>query len=514
MKLFHRAAVFVLVLAMLSSCLVLISSAAEESPYLFLSDLQDKIVEKKTEKFAGFDGFFDNRDKHMKGGYTFKKGVTMHPDSQADGILTWDISEYSATYDTFTATVAKYDVAAGRNTVMIVEVDGVEKYNSGKISVGWIDYVKVDIKNAKKLTLKVNNAGDGHQSDMCVWAYASVNKSSELKVKNIQLAGASDFAVAGEDYDISKAVAVVTYNNYTFREVACTADANDSNKVVISGCTDMKVGTQTISLKYEGFTQTKDVIVPEKGKMEYVSEMTWATSTAYSGFNGGKASNQLDADGGFRCQIAGVPAYKVIYTCPQNDKDETKSRAGVSVNLEGKGYTNFHCVAGKPIRGNAKDAQAKYYVIGDGKTLAVSEAIFVGDTWVCDVDITGVKVLEILVSNGGDGSINSDWAVFDDAVVYAKPADPEPPVTSGNQETDPPAPPVTTAPENNDTTVPSNQDTTAPAGKDTDKSSDTTGTPAGSNGGCTSSVMPLEIVIAMICVAGAATVGLKKKKAE
>lgn len=53
--------------------------------------------------------------------------------------------------------VGKQDQTKGKKVTMIVYVDGVEKYNSGDVSNGFLEYCTVDVKGAKSIKLYITD---------------------------------------------------------------------------------------------------------------------------------------------------------------------------------------------------------------------------------------------------------------------------------------------------------------------------------------------------------------------
>lgn len=412
--------------------------AAAESAAIdcvYLSDLTAKDV--FPINWVASNATFDERPL-LVCGYPLEKGVSMHPtQAEKEAYIEYDISAYS--YDTFAAVVGKQDQTKGKKVTMIVYVDGVEKYNSGDVSNGFLEYCTVDVKGAKSIKLYITDGGDGYASDMASWGYPCLFNKADLKIASIELIGVSHYAMLGQEMDYSYGKLLVTYNTGAFEEVALDV-------VEITGYNKNTAGVQALTVSYGGVSAEHRVLVNDT--LAYVADLEWIESSMFAGYNGGKASKDgMDIDG-LPLAIAGKVCCKSIFTCPLNVKDAEDSAAGITVDLSGKGYTRFCAHVGKTRQAFAKSAKAIYSVYGDGRLLAQSPEVYCGeDTWF-DVDITGVSRLQLVVTHGGDG-VNADWTAWDDAVVYAEAKAGETtaaPVTTAAPETTTVQHPVTEAP--------------------------------------------------------------------
>ncbi|MGL5381526.1 NPCBM/NEW2 domain-containing protein [Clostridium sp.] len=113
---------------------------------------------------------------------TYEKGIGTH----ANSTIIYDVSDENYDYFTSYVGVDKEVDGSVASVTFEVWVDGVKKYNSGKMIAGSpAEYVNVDIKGAKEVKLVVTDAGDGAGSDHADWADAKFIK--EISKENIIL---------------------------------------------------------------------------------------------------------------------------------------------------------------------------------------------------------------------------------------------------------------------------------------------------------------------------------------
>ena len=330
-------------------------------------------------------------------GFPVEKGIAMHPGANAQAELTYDISEYD--YDTFTASVGKFDQQKNCLVQFLVYVDGVLKYDSGKMKNGDCDFVSVDIKGAKQLRLAVNNGGDGHSFDECCWAYPVLINGADIvpvsvTPENIDHIVAQNAEVFGADLSV-----IVKYNTGAFERV-------DGKNAVFTADTS-KIGKQKMSVTCKKHTSEYDILVLPRDMFVKLCDET--PQDFFSHFK--RYANGLDCNDGTPFALAGRNYANGIGLHPSDD-----DKAGyISFSVDPEKNYKFHAVLGKTRCSISNECV--FYVYGDGKLLWRSAYMYSGETVTVDLDVVGVTSLKIEVDCGDDG-ISYDCAGIADAFLY------------------------------------------------------------------------------------------------
>lgn len=155
-------------------------------------------------------------------------------------------------------------------------------------------------------------------------------------------------------------------------------------------------------------TQQTDAV--KSAAMAYISDMTWGDCVNYDGSSITKDGNHYNEEiwhnGKFYAKGIGMHA--------------SPGGSYLELNLEGCAFTRFYAlgmVSDTLSAYNISMASVQFVVYGDGAELCRSETIKYDEKYAeISVDITGVKVLKLLIDPTSDG-ISGDWGTWADALV-------------------------------------------------------------------------------------------------
>ena len=147
----------------------------------------------------------------------------------------------------------------------------------------------------------------------------------------------------------------------------------------------------------------------------YISDLTPTSWRMYQSSSDNAASpyhpSYDTSEDGSPLVIAGVTYAKGVRTHPDGSYP-----ADMVYDVSGKNCNTFAAVVGKDAAG-ATNTKVQFVVIGDEKVLAVSPAMFGGESSEITADITGVSTLILRVLDGGDG-VGGDSAAWGNARIY------------------------------------------------------------------------------------------------
>lgn len=227
---------------------------------IYLSDLTPAEVEVLENEVDSL-----GRDTNSKGqpiminSRLYKKGIGVHPLENAPARVTYDISEYSGTYNFFYAVVAKDDSAPVEGHYIQCNVYGDDKQIAGSDFLEYGDeyIVAVNIAGVSKLTIEITNGDDGYSWDSTCIADSYIATGNAAETEFVKPAK-SEYAY-GESFDPAGSVIRTTYDSGFVTEII-------PDGTMISGFDSTVPGKQTVTVTYGDNTYTFDVVVAEAAK--------------------------------------------------------------------------------------------------------------------------------------------------------------------------------------------------------------------------------------------------------
>lgn len=323
--------------------------------------------------------------------------VCMHP-SQIEAYIKYDISNYD--YDTFVAYVGKVDQRSNY-VEFAVEVDGINSYKSGVISSDSMEYVEVDIKDAKELTLIVSPSSDGFSCDEAMWAYPTLIDKIDHKVEEITLESIPYVVEQGATLNTKDASAIVKYNSGVVKRVGI-------DEITIENFDSTEVGLKTLNLVYGGEKFQTQMLVSEKVDylVNHVSEATGVSSYF-------PVAVGSDCDTG-DLKTLSVGGYRdVNYGLSLHPSGDGVGYIEFDVsNLQD--MTHLYFVAGKTRSGYAFNEIFNVYINGEKK---YSSKISAGRFEIVDLEISNPTTIRLEVL-GGDSGISFGTSAFLNLTLY------------------------------------------------------------------------------------------------
>ena len=325
----------------------------------------------------------------------FKKGLGVHALSE----IVYDVSGRG--FDRFEAYVGaeRSTATIGGNTSVQykVYVDGVEKYTSEIMRPGTpMDFVSVEVKNAKEIKLVMNDGGNGIGSDHGAWADAKFITNTGVPVITV-----SDKVYSlGEDVDL--------------QSLATVTDIEDG-ELIASFDTDYKAGqTGVFDVVYTAVdsdgnisSEAIQIYVPEKEV--YASDTEWQSATVGwlqatkdTNISGNKIRLKVGDDvQTFNKGIGAHAPSEVVYDLTTMNAEYFTAYAGVDYSQAG-------------TQGNVK-----FNVYVDGQLVKDTNAVTPeSGAQFINVDLRGAKELKLVADSNGTASC--DHAIWADAKFYTK----------------------------------------------------------------------------------------------
>lgn len=323
--------------------------------------------------------------------------ICMHP-SSTEAYIKYDISNYD--YDTFVAYVGKVDQ---RNSCIefAVEVDGINSYKSSIISSDSMDYVEIDIKDAKELTLIISPSNDGFSCDEGMWAYPTLIDKNDHKVEEITLESMPYVIEQGATLNTKDASAIVKYNSGVVRRVGI-------DEITIENFDSSEVGLKKLDLIYYGEKFQTEILISEKVDylVNHVSEATGVSS--YFPVTVGSDCDTGDLKtlsvGGYRDVNYGLSLH------PSGD-GVGYIEFDVSNNQD---MTHLYFVAGKARSGYAFNEVFNVYINGEKK---YSSKIYAGRFEEVNLEVSNPSTIKLEVV-GGDNGIAFGTSAFLNLTLY------------------------------------------------------------------------------------------------
>ncbi len=189
----------------------------------------------------------------------YKKGIGVHPFENSPARVTYDLSEYSNTYNFFYAVVAKDDSAPVEGHYIQCNVYGDDKpiAESDFLEYGDEFIVAVNISGVSKLTIEITNGDDGYSWDSTCIAdsYIAAGNAAETEFIRPEKSEYKN----GESLDLKGSLIKTTYDSGFVTEII-------PDMTMISGFDGTVPGRQTVTVTYADNTYTFDVIVSDAAK--------------------------------------------------------------------------------------------------------------------------------------------------------------------------------------------------------------------------------------------------------
>ncbi len=401
--------------------------AAAAADSVYLSDITYQSYENRGNLEPGLDCCHRSGQPIEIAGNVYDKGIGLHPkDTNVVSEVVYDVSGYS--YEYFTAVAGKVsDAATGLSTEdqlaslakskvrFYILVDDEVKADSGAVKYGEAYRFVVNMKGARKLTLRLSDGGDGIFCDSAAFAEA---KLCNMTVKNIFLQQAPVLVYRpGQSFDVTGGKIAADFGNGMTELV----DLTDS---MISGYQKDAAGRQTVTITYKNKKTTFFVYVTEAQL-----DVTALDMTSWSVLKGSSAEAQPERRPGIntpyhaagKITIADIEYEKGFGIHPAG----STSPAEITFSIEGLGYTHFYAVAGKD-KNSGKDVgetairtqyQGKFEILLDGEAAASSPVMLYGEAYAFIVLLGNAKTLTLRATDGGDG-ISCDSSSFGNPILF------------------------------------------------------------------------------------------------
>lgn len=365
------------------------------------------------------------------GGVSYDKGLGLHAQAETLYYL-------GGNYSKFTAAVGIDSEVGNRGSVEFqVFGDGTMLYESGVVRGGEAaKAADVDIAGVKMLKLVVTNGGDDINYDHADWANAFI----QANPKEVKLAGFnSDNIDAGASGNVTAELTNISsaalkdfsaglvlpkgwtaeaQSPVTFESVEAgqtvtiawkltrPADYESSGTTGVKLVADYKYSQENISGEFSKVVQVVTYPIPPKQDC-YLSDINWlSTTNAWGPVERNESNGEQGTGDGSTITINGVKYEKGLGVHAVSEIEyyiagkfnRFTANVGIDDEVIGKGGTPTSII---------------FQVWGDGNKLWESQPMAMQqDAIPVDVDITGVKVLKLVATNGVDGINNDhgDWA--------------------------------------------------------------------------------------------------------
>ena len=360
-----------------------------------LTSLSDKVTDKGGYVTPQFNRSCLNSEFTLNG-FKIEDGISMHP-SDNDGFITFDISSYE--YDTFVSTIGKTDQQKDCNVRFKVIVDDLIKYESPLIKNAEMEYIEVDIKDAKKLSLCVSNGGDSFSFDESVFAYPTLINKVNLDVVDLTLENLPYVQKVDQDLSLDNVSAIVKYNTGAFKRIT-------KDEFTITNYDKTLLGKQNINITYNDKEFTYELFNSENDIYLNTIQDKWVEQNSYFTPTIGE-----DCDDQTQFAIGGYIFDNGICIHPKGNEDP----GFIKIDLSEINYGKFHTVLGKTRKGIAYDLTFSIY--GDEEVL-FTKILRPGQFETIDLDISTYQTLKLEVKIGNDNTITYGSSGFADTVIY------------------------------------------------------------------------------------------------
>ncbi len=338
-------------------------------------------------------------DKFLLNGFPISQGISMHPGNDEDAAITYDISNYD--YDLFVATIGKNDQQQNCNVRFFVYADGVKKFDSGNMKEADMQFVSVDIKGVKELTIAVNNGGDSNIYDECTWGYPTLINEADFAIEKIESENVDYCVLQGTNPITEETSAIVTYNTGTFKRVKV-------NELNVKSVNTSSTGKQTIELSYKDFDFSKEILVCQKNSYIKLAEADFKEFVSYFP----RRMSGLDSDDGTPFAIAGKLYNSGIGLHPVS----SEKAAYITLEVQENQEYRLHAVLGKTRKAIKNEVVFKIYK--DSEVIYSSGILLAGQVKEVDLEIKNATEIKIEVDSGDD-EIDYDCSGIADAFLYS-----------------------------------------------------------------------------------------------
>lgn len=371
-------------------------------------------------------------------GVTYPVGINLHPDVDGYAEVSYNIEGMG--YKRFNAVIGpdmQKNVRGGGVLAFEVYVDGNKVIDTGVMQLNQDYFVDLDVTGAKVILIRLTDGGDGIGADYGTIAAPVLSKNENavsysysgkvLYVKGETITAAEGSWMRSYEGGIAKAVAT-------------------AGELTVSGYDANKLGAQEVTItSAEGWTAKHSVYVVEEvtylSDMQEVSYVTHPEPTPGAYF-GKDLSHE---------QKAPITINGVVYNKGIGLHFTPEGLCEVKYDLSGQGYKFLSVVIGKDdynLSAGTVEALAgfvcQFEIIADGQAVWTSPVTRQGESFLVNLDITGVNelILRAKVAEGGAynfGSISfADAKVAKEVVVETPedpgttPSDPVPPTETGD----------------------------------------------------------------------------------
>ena len=415
-------------------------------------------------------------------GVTYAKAIGTHTidDMNQNQDIVYNIA--GTGYKTFTVKAGILDQNQPNKVVFSILVDGAVKASHTAVGMQSAKDLFVVVKDAQKITLRVNCSDDGHGFDNAIWAMPllSVRYPDELYLSNIdwESADAPGYGTVGKDRSCdgqevkiggdayAKAIGTHAINDFTVNQdiVYNIAGMEYKSFIVLAGILDQ--GTENsvrFTILADGVPKSEHIVRGGQTakelsvNVEGVSLLTLRVNCTIDGYYSDNAIwampllsktalqppqpvdmpdiiDLTDIPWEYAEAGWGTPnVNKNINGNPIKIDGKTHAKgigthsfheeypADAVWNISGMGYKCFSVEAGvDDERGG--EGLVQFEILGDGRVLEKSPPLNNSDAaYSMIADITGVKTLTLRLLNG-DGAYHHDWADWGSPVLYKEPS--------------------------------------------------------------------------------------------
>ena len=339
-------------------------------------------------------------------GVVYAKGVGVHAVSQL-------VYPLGGQYTTFASDVGVDDAAGGAGQVVFqVFGDGVKLYDSGVLTRGQAaTHLSVNVAGVQQLTLVATTGPTGSiDYAHADWAGATLTGTPTAPAVPANLAATATTPTSVKLTWTPAGTNVATYtlersaNNGAWTTVSSTIAGTatsyvDASAAVVANTPYQYRLTAVNAAGASAATAPVRVATPSAQATTYVSDLTATSATA------GYGTVQKDrSSGGRAITLAGTAYAKGL---------GTHASSTVTYDLTAKAYQTFAATVGVDDEENGLGlGTVRFQVIGDGVVLFDSGVLTNGQTADVAVSVAGVKSLQLVATDGGDGIDydHADWA--------------------------------------------------------------------------------------------------------
>ena len=137
-----------------------------------------------------------------------------------------------------------------------------------------MEYIEVDIKDAKKLSLCVSNGGDSFSFDESVFAYPTLINKVNLDVVDLTLENLPYVQKVDQDLALDNVSAIVKYNTGAFKRIT-------KDEFTITNYDKTLLGKQNINITYNDKEFTHELFNSENDIYLNTIQDKWIEQNSY-----------------------------------------------------------------------------------------------------------------------------------------------------------------------------------------------------------------------------------------